>query len=113
MAQEEYQANLSKIKLDNAIDNALNGAKAKNIKAVKALLDMEKVKFENDNLSGLDAQLKALQEAEDSKFLFEKSESTKTPEFSGVKPGEGNAGTVANPERSLGEAIMARLTGNN
>jgi hypothetical protein len=111
-AQEEYQANLSKIKLDNAIDIALNGAKAKNIKAVKALLDMDKVKLENETLSGLEEQLKALQEAEDSKFLFETKE-TKTS-FSGVQPGEGNAGSSQGGQpKTLANAIMAKLTGNN
>ena len=111
-AQEEYQANLSKIKLDNAIDIALNGAKAKNIKAVKALLDTDKIKFENESLSGLEEQLKALQEAEDSKFLFETKE-TKTS-FSGVQPGEGNAGSSQEGQpKTLAGAIMAKLTGNN
>ena len=111
-AQEEYQANLSKIKLDNAIDIALNGAKAKNIKAAKALLDIDKVKFENETLSGLDEQLKALREAEDSKFLFETKE-TKTS-FSGVQPGEGNTGSNQGGQpKSLANAIMAKLTGNN
>ena len=112
-AQEEYQANLSKIKLDNAIDIALNGAKAKNIKAVKALLDTDKIKFENESLSGLEEQLKALQEAEDSKFLFE-TKGTRQPDFSGVKPGEGNAGSSQEGQpKTLAGAIMAKLTGNN
>lgn len=109
MAQEEYQANLSKIKLDNAVDIALNGAKAKNIKAVKALLDMDKVKFENEALSGLEEQLKALQEAEDSKFLFETKE-TKQADFSGVKPGAGNS--EGNPAQNFPKSysqMMAEL----
>ena len=63
--KEQYEANISKIKLENAIDNALGNAKAKNSKAVRALLDMEKIKFENDNLSGLNEQIEALKEAED------------------------------------------------
>ena len=109
MAQEEYQANLSKIKLDNAVDIVLNGAKAKNIKAVKALLDMDKVKFENEALSGLEEQLKALQEAEDSKFLFE-TKGTRQPDFSGVKPGAGNS--EGNPAQNFPKSysqMMAEL----
>ena len=35
-SKEQYEANISKIKLDNAIDNALGNAKAKNSKAVRA-----------------------------------------------------------------------------
>ena len=86
-SKEQYEANISKIKLDNAIDNALGNAKAKNSRAVRALLDMEKIKFENETLSGLDEQLKALKEAEDSKFLFEEIKEPAKPSFSGVEPG--------------------------
>ena len=109
-SKEQYEANISKIKLDNAIDNALGNAKAKNSRAVRALLDMEKIKFENETLSGLDEQLKALKEAEDSKFLFEEIKEPAKPSFSGVEPGastgETNPGSGA-PETS--SQMMARL----
>lgn len=109
-SKEQYEANISKIKLDNAIDNALGNAKAKNSRAVRALLDMEKIKFENETLSGLDEQLKALKEAEDSKFLFEEIKEPAKPSFSGVEPGastgETNPGTGA-PETY--SQMMARL----
>lgn len=109
-SKEQYEANISKIKLENAIDNALGNAKAKNSKAVRALLDMEKVKFENDNLSGLDEQLKALKEAEDSKFLFEEIKEPTKPSFSGVEPGASTGET--NPGSGAPETysqMMARL----
>ena len=109
-SKEQYEANISKIKLDNAIDNALGNAKAKNSRAVRALLDMEKIKFENETLFGLDEQLKALKEAEDSKFLFEEIKEPAKPSFSGVEPGastgETNPGTGA-PETY--SQMMARL----
>ena len=109
-SKEQYEANISKIKLDNAIDNALGNAKAKNSKAVRALLDMEKIKFENDNLSGLDEQLKVLKEAEDSKFLFEEIKEPAKPSFSGVEPGASTGET--NPGSGAPETysqMMARL----
>ena len=109
-SKEQYEANISKIKLDNAIDNALGNAKAKNSRAVRALLDMEKIKFENDNLSGLDEQLKALKEAEDSKFLFEEIKEPAKPSFSGVEPGA-STGEI-NPGSGAPETysqMMARL----
>ena len=105
-----YNAKLSKIKLDNAIDNALGNAKAKNSRAVRALLDMEKIKFENETLSGLDEQLKALKEAEDSKFLFEEIKEPAKPSFSGVEPGASTGET--NPGSGTPETysqMMARL----
>ena len=109
-SKEQYEANISKIKLDNAIDNALGNAKAKNSRAVKALLDMEKIKFENEALSGLDEQLKALKEAEDSKFLFEEIKEPAKPSFSGVEPGASTGET--NPGLGAPETysqMMARL----
>nr|DAN25496.1 MAG TPA: minor structural protein [Caudoviricetes sp.] len=109
-SKEQYEANISKIKLDNAIDNALGNAKAKNSRAVKALLDMEKIKFENEALSGLDEQLKALKEAEDSKFLFEEIKEPAKPSFSGVEPGASTGET--NPGSGAPETysqMMARL----
>lgn len=109
-SKEQYEANISKIKLDNAIDNALGNAKAKNSRAVRALLDMEKIKFENETLSGLDEQLKALKEAEDSKFLFEEIKEPAKPSFSGVEPGASTGET--NPGAGTPETysqMMARL----
>lgn len=109
-SKEQYEANISKIKLENAIDNALGNAKAKNSKAVRALLDMEKIKFENDNLSGLDEQLKVLKEAEDSKFLFEEIKESAKPSFSGLEPGTSTGET--NPGSGAPETysqMMARL----
>jgi hypothetical protein len=70
-AGEEWQAKMSQMKLDFAIERALAAAKAKNTKAVKALLDMEKVKLDGDQLLGLEDQLKALQQSDP--YLFGES----------------------------------------
>nr|DAX95423.1 MAG TPA: minor structural protein [Caudoviricetes sp.] len=105
-AKEKYESDLLQVKKDNLIDNALNAAKAKNSKAVKALLDLEKVKFENETLSGLDEQLKALQEADDSKFLFEMQEAPKQPNFSGLNPGTGN---TENKDVNAGPKLYSQM----
>jgi DNA repair exonuclease SbcCD ATPase subunit len=70
-AGEEWQAKMAQMQLDFAIDKALTAAKAKNAKAVKALLDMEKVKLDGDKLLGLDDQLKELQKSD--AYLFGES----------------------------------------
>ncbi len=70
-AAEEWQAKMAQMQLDFAIDKALTAAKAKNAKAVKALLDMEKVKLDGDKLLGLDDQLKAIKESD--AYLFGES----------------------------------------
>ncbi len=67
-AAEEWQAKMAQMQLDFAIERALATAKAKNAKAVKALLDMEKVKLDGEQLLGLDDQLKALQQSDP--YLF-------------------------------------------
>ena len=70
-AAEEWQAKMAQMQLDFAIDKALTAAKAKNPKAVKALLDLEKVKLDGDKLLGLDDQLKAIKESD--AYLFGES----------------------------------------
>ena len=67
-AAEEWQAKMAQMQLDFAIEKALAAAKAKNAKAVKALLDMEKVKLDGEQLLGLDDQLKTLKETDP--YLF-------------------------------------------
>ena len=67
-AAEEWQAKMAQMQLDFAIERALAAAKAKNAKAVKALLDMEKVELDGEQLLGLDDQLKALQQSDP--YLF-------------------------------------------
>ena len=89
-AAEEWQAKMAQMQLDFAIEKALTAAKAKNAKAVKALLDLEKVKLDGEQLLGLDDQLKELQKSD--AYLF--GESGKVG--SGTNPpGAGNA--EANP----------------
>jgi len=70
-ATEEWEAKMAKMQLDFAIERALTAAKARNAKAVKALLDMEKVKLDGEQLLGLDDQLKTLQQSDP--YLFGES----------------------------------------
>ena len=67
-AAEEWQAKVAQMQLDFAIERALTAAKAKNPKAVKALIDLEKVKLDGDKLLGLDDQLKEIQKSDP--YLF-------------------------------------------
>lgn len=85
-AKKQYEAELSQVRLNNAIEMALVAAKAKNIKAVKALLDLSKIKLDGENLIGFKEQVDVLKQADDSKFLFEETQSN--PQFKGLKPAE-------------------------
>ena len=66
----ELNTKLSEINKTHAIESGVRDAKARNIKAVIAQLDMSKITFENGELSGLTEQLDALKGGEDTSFLF-------------------------------------------
>lgn len=87
---EKDQAHANEIralKINAAVDSALSAAKAKNSKAVRALLDLEKAELSDDGgIKGLTDQIKKLQGAEDSKFLFDTE--AKQPKMKGVAPAE-------------------------
>lgn len=68
----EYQAKLDKQAFDFTLDKSLTGAKVKNAKAVRALLDTEKIKLDGEKLLNLDDQLAALKESDP--YLFDAGE---------------------------------------
>lgn len=72
-AKAEYEEQVRQLKIDNAVESALTAAKAKNLKAVRALLDLGKAELDDTGVKGLQDQIKKLAEAEDTKFLFESS----------------------------------------
>lgn len=83
---EAHKAEINQIRLDNAVDTALNAAGAKNARAVKALLDLKDAKLDDTGaVKGLAEQLDALKKAEDSSFLFN---APAKPTLKGAKAGE-------------------------
>ena len=74
VAKDNFEAELAKFKLESAIDTTLLGSNVINTRAVKALLDMDKIKLDGDVLIGSNEQLEALKTAEDSKRLFKITE---------------------------------------
>nr|DAQ52878.1 MAG TPA: minor structural protein [Caudoviricetes sp.] len=111
---EAHAAEIKQIKIDAAVDKALADAKAKNPKAVKALLDLAKAEISDDGtIKGLDAQIKTLSEAEDSKFLFDTDNTqNKNQNSKGFVPGQkkdGVPGASSEYETRLAEA---RKNGN-
>lgn len=83
---EAHAAEIKQLKVDTAIDIALNDTKAKNKIAVKALLkDMDKAELDADgSIKGLADQIAALQKSD--AYLFDAKESKK--QFKGAVPGE-------------------------
>ena len=77
-AQAESKAQLEKLKFDHALEAALSGAKARNVTAVRALLDSEKIKLNKDGtLTGLSEQLEKIKT--DNDYLFEAEKSADDP----------------------------------
>lgn len=110
---ESHAAEIKQIKIDAAVDKALNDAKVKNLKAAKALLDLDKAELSDDGtVKGLDIQIKTLSEAEDSKFLFDVTNTQKNQNSKGFVPGQkkdGVPGASSEYETRLAEA---RKNGN-
>lgn len=61
---EEAKKEIAKLRTDSAIELALTKSGARNSKAVRAMLDMEKLKLTDKGLEGLDEQITALKESD-------------------------------------------------
>lgn len=99
---EQLKKDLEATKLSAKVDAALMGAKAVNVTAVKALLDMSKISLDGDKLVGADEQIKTLKETQ--KWAFEQ------PYVPGAP---GNPVPPADPgqQGTFGDAIKERLAG--
>lgn len=107
--QKAHETELNQLKLDNAVEVALSGAKAKNSKAVKAMLDMAKVKIgEDGKLSGFDEQIEALKKSDG--WMFDADQQTQQ-QFTGFQPGASS--TVPNSTAAGYEARLADARKNN
>ena len=87
--KKAHEAEMKALKIGNAVDVALTGAKAKNNTAVKALMAdfLAKAELADDGtVKGLGDEIKKLVDGQDTAFLFD----TKAPDkkFKGAKPGE-------------------------
>lgn len=85
---EAHKNEMNELKKSFAIEKELSNAKAKNIIAVKALIDLEKVELNEDGtLKGLSEQIETLSKDEGTKFLFD-TETKQKQQFKGAEPGE-------------------------
>lgn len=84
ISQEDYEAKkkeietnskaeIEKVKLESKIDLAISNAKAKNVKSVKANLELDKIKLDGDKLLGFDDQIEALKKSDAYLFEIDKS----------------------------------------
>lgn len=106
----DLNTKVSQIQKTHAIENTVRDAKARNVKAVIAQLDMDKITFENGALGGLTEQLEALKSGEDTSFLF--GDTQGVPSGTHVNNPPNGGGGNPPTSKSLAEAISKAL-GNN
>ena len=88
-AKTNSEATIADLKKQSAIELAVTQAGARNVTAVKALLDADKLTVSDKGVEGLDEQLKAVQEAND--YLFQQTaEPNKPTIFAGGSPKGGS-----------------------
>lgn len=64
----DYQTTIASQKKDFAIQSAIKEAQGKNVKAIKALLDIDKITVDDNGITGLSDQLKTIKESD--AYLF-------------------------------------------
>ncbi len=107
-AKTNYEKTVAEMKRDYAVNNSIRDAKAKNVKAVRALLDMDKVKMDGETVTGLKDQLDALVKSD--AYLFETTDpNPKGGVKGGFEPGAGSNGGGNGTPASFSEAISSSL----
>ena len=100
---EELNSQRQADKLNNYIDLGLTSANVRNLKAVKALLNMDSIKADDKGeYTGLTEQLDALKESDGYLFNGTEPEQPETPRFAGGNP---------NNEPKLSELDQALFNG--
>ena len=79
--KEESDKQLLETRKSLMIENSLISSKAKNLKAIKGLLDLDKISFEDNKLKGLDEQITSLQKSD--AYLFNLETDGKTVDLGG------------------------------
>lgn len=114
-AADKHEKEMHQLKVSNALEKALSNAKAKNAKAVQALLELgDDVEINEDGtIKGLDEKIKALKKSD--AYLF--SEEKQTTKINGTKPtttNSSNSNPVADPNKPKTYAdFVAELEAQN
>ena len=101
--KEKYRESVKaaeKMMLENAADSALTAAKARNITAVKALIDFSLLELSDGKVIGLDEQIDKIKH--ENPFLFEPDENFPKPVFSGNSGSPGTSVTYASARSIMG-----------
>lgn len=107
--QQKHESEIAQMRLDNATDAALTAAGAKNLKAVRSLLDASKLSLAGDGtVTGLNEQLTALRQSDG--YLFNTQQ-----KFKGYQPGasgDQKPGDKADTSKMTYDELCAYLAEN-
>lgn len=109
---ETHKKELSEVRLSNAVQIALAGAKVKNTKAATALLDMSKLEMQEDGtVKGLKEAVEGLQKSD--AYLFDTGTPQQQSSYmpSGFNPPAGGGG--GDQPKSLADAIASHYNTTN
>ncbi len=107
-ANEKYQADIKKMKVDFAVDKAIAERHGLNSTAIKALLTgLDEAEFNDDGtVKGLSAQLDSLVAGENSKMLFGNG----TVQIKGLVPGANNQKPTGVSDDDLSKMSYSELS---
>lgn len=103
--ESDLTTKVSEIQKTHSIENKIRDEKGKNVKAIMALLDLNKITFENNQLGGIDDQLKTLKEASDSSMLFGDATTPSGTTPSNPPGGSGNPSTTMTLNDAIAKAL--------
>lgn len=99
-----YEEQIRNIRIDSAVETALTKAGAKNIKAARALLNMESLNLdEKGEVVGLKEQVKGLMDSEETGFLFT------AQNVQGYIPGQGDDEPAVDTSKMNYEQLCAYM----
>lgn len=107
--QKKYDADIAAAKLDSALDMALMQAKARDLKAARALLKLDDIKLDGEKLLGFDGQMEALKK--EKAWLFEADEPPGDPTPADPPPTPGPTVKTGGNHGDTGKAEPLSLAG--
>lgn len=87
---QEHQAQLADLAFDRALENAITGAKGRNVKGIRANLDLDALKASKNQEADIKAALDGLKKSDS--YLFDTGD-VPPPYSAGTGTGGGGAGT--------------------
>lgn len=102
--KKAHEAEMKQLRFDNAVETALTAAGAKNSKALKALLDLEKISLDdNGKLLGFNEQIKGLQKSDGYLFMEKDNGQQQMTGFQPGTSGEIKPGTLKPSEMTYSQ----------